>query len=304
VQNYPRGAATQHTRTPPVIPTRGAYLGAWVEPHNYTAQGRVTAVHALESQLGRRLDIVHTYRRTSQRFPTVADTRAAADGSYLLLSLALGDARNVVAGRVDRQWHARAVAIRRFGSPVFVEPQWEFDRPNLRNQVHGGRTYVAAWRHLHALFAAAGVRNVAWVWCPTAEGFAHGRALAYYPGNRQVDWLCVDAYPGSQAIPLSTLIAPFLRWAHGRHKPVMIGEFGVPRSVPPYGRAHWLDAAARTMRRAHVRAAVYFDSTVNPDLSGTAAQDFRVDTDPQTFAAFRRMARSAYFDPQQLAASS
>jgi hypothetical protein len=41
------------------------------------------------------------------------------------------------------------------------------------------------------------VQNAAWVWCPTANGFADGQAAAFYPGNNEVDWICADAYPAA-----------------------------------------------------------------------------------------------------------
>jgi len=304
VKSFPRGAASRLELTPPPVPTTGAYLGAWVQPHAYTPAGRQLAVHTLEAQMGRRLDIVHTYRTVAQPFPGAADVAAAKSGSFLLLSLALDDARRVAAGIEDDFWRARALAIRNFGAPVFVEPQWEFDRPNLHDRMHSAADYIAAWRHLRALFAQVGTPNVAWVWCPTADGFVNGRAPAYFPGADQVDWLCVDAYPVQRPTPLGVLIRPFVQWAAQWGLPTMIGEFGIPRSIPPVGRATWLAAAARAMQRAGIRAAVYYDSSADPRGLSSAAQDYRLATDARTLAAFRRVARSPYFDPQHLAASA
>ena len=52
--------------------------------------------------------------------------------------------------------------------------------------------------------------NVSWVWCPTVGGFASGEAPAYYPGDDEVDWTCVDVYAGSVLRPMSELLDPFL----------------------------------------------------------------------------------------------
>jgi len=303
VKGFPRGAANRLELTPPPVPRTGAYLGAWVQPHVYTPAGRQLAVHTLEAQLGRRLDIVHTYRTITQPFPGAADVSAAKGGSFLLLSLALDDARRVASGAEDNFWRTRALAIRNFAAPVFVEPQWEFDRPNLHDRMHSAADYVAAWRHLRTLFDEIGTPNVAWVWCPTADGFATGRAQAYFPGADQVDWLCVDAYPVHRPTPLGVLIKPFVQWAAGLELPTMVGEFGIPRSVAPAARATWLLAAARAMQRAGIRAAVYYDSSADALGFSSAAQDYRLATDARTLGAFRRVAHSPYFDPQRLVAS-
>ena len=142
------------------------------------------------------------------------------------------------------------------------------DRPNLRSQVHSGAEYVAAWDHIRAIFAQVGVDNAAWVWCPTATGFADGQAAAFYPGNSEVDWICADAYPayGSTASFASTVTA-FLGWASHYAKPVMIGEFGVPESDGAGQRAQWLRAAGRVvLADRQIKALLYFDA--NPAGQG------------------------------------
>ena len=69
-----------------------------------------------------------------------------------------------------------------------------------------GRDFVAAWDHIRAIFAAVGVKNAAWVWCPTANGFnPDGRAAAFYPGDNKVDWICADAYPSHRSVSTSPL---------------------------------------------------------------------------------------------------
>ena len=119
------------------------------------------------------------------------------------------------------------------------------DRPNLRAVVGTPAEFIAAWKHVRAIFAQQHVRNVAWVWCPTAKGFVPGgNAAAYYPGNDEVDWVCADAYPGFGPYrSFADTVQPFLSWASHHPKPVMIGEYGVPgelraaatRTVAPRG---------------------------------------------------------------------
>ncbi|HET9517646.1 MAG TPA: endoglucanase, partial [Actinoplanes sp.] len=54
-------------------PGDGAYLGAWIKPVELTHPGRVAAVGVVEQDLGRRLDIINTYRRFEQPVGTKSD---------------------------------------------------------------------------------------------------------------------------------------------------------------------------------------------------------------------------------------
>jgi hypothetical protein len=279
-----------------VAPTGGAYLGAWVRPVPGTQAGRVASVTTLQGQLGRSLDIVHTYRKWADPAVTESDRQFAAGGAILLYSWAGTDTRAIAAGRYDAQVRARAAAIRALGTPVLLEWRWEMDRPNLAGEVGGPAGYVAAWKHLRALFVAAGATNASWVWCPTADGFAGGGdAASYYPGDSEVDWLCADAYPGRQHRSFAAVVTPFLRWAAGHAKPVLIGEYGAPDSWGSAARADWLRAATATIK-AHpqIRAACYYDSDPVRDHP---VEDYALEDDPAALSAFTAMARDPYFNP-------
>lgn len=300
VQHLPKGAAatTSAQGRPPVVPTSGAYFGAWVQPVHYLQPDRIAAVTELEAQLGRRLDIVHTYRTIDEAFPTASDLAAARSGSYLLFSWAMADTDAIAQGRYDGQIRQLAEAVRQFRAPMFMEPRWEMDRPNLASVVHSPTSFIAAWNHVHAIFDQVGTPNASWVWCPTATGFADGRAPAYYPGDGVVDWVCIDAYPGASQLSFSRVVTPFLDWAHQHPKPAMIGEFGVPRSFSPDDRAAWLAGAEATTRAdPQVKAVVYFDSGIQ---SAPAPLDFWLASDAETLGRYRQWARLPYFDVQHL----
>jgi hypothetical protein len=277
-------------------PDRGAYLGAWVRPVPGTQAGRVASVAALQQQLGRPLDIVHTYRKWTDPAVTDSDRRFAGGGAILLYSWAGTDTRDIVSGRYDAQVRARAAAIRALGRPVLLEWRWEMDRPNLAGEVGTATEYVAAWTHLRALFAAVGATNASWVWCPTADGFGPGGdAATFYPGDAQVDWLCADAYPGPHRRSFAAVVGPFLDWAAGHAKPVVIGEYGAPDSWGSTARAGWLRAATATIK-AHpqIRAACYYDSDPVRDRP---VENYALEDDPAALDAFTAMARDPYFNP-------
>jgi hypothetical protein len=262
----------------------------------FTQANEILAVQQLQNQLGRKLAIVHTYLKWQAPFPTRSDLTFLNQGSMLLISWAGTDTSQIASGADDSWIRTRARQIKALGQPVFLEWRWEMDRANLRSQVHSGAEYVAAWDHIRAIFAAVGVHNAAWVWCPTANGFSDGRAAAFYPGNNEVDWICADAYPayGSTASFASTVTA-FLGWASHYDKPVMIGEFGVPESDGASQRARWLRAAQRVVvADRQVKALLYFDA--NPTGQGPQGS-YSLAGDAAALSAFRAIAAQPYFNP-------
>lgn len=291
------------SRYAPGIPARGAYFGAWVRPQSFSQAGQIEAIDTLQSQIGRRLDIVHTYLTWQAAFPTVSDLTALRQGSTLLVSWTGDDSRTVRSGADDSIIRARADAIKATGKPIFLEWRWEMDRPNLSGTVGSPADFIAAWKHVRAIFAQQHVNNVAWVWCPTAKGFqAGGNAAAYYPGDAEVDWICADAYPPPGPYQsFSDTVQPFLSWASQHRKPIMIGEFGVPQSYLPQQRAQWLSAAAQTARDdPQIKALVYFDSNA---VGSVPADAFALGADSAALQAFRVIADSRYFNPGDLKAA-
>jgi Glycosyl hydrolase family 26 len=291
----PRISSTVNPATAPTPPAQGAYLGAWVGPDVFTQANEIAAVDSLQSELGHKLSIVHTYLKWQAKFPTPSDMAFVRQGSTLLISWAGTDTEQIISGADDSWIRTRAGQIKALGKPVFLEWRWEMDRPNLRSEEHSGADYVAAWDHIRAIFSAAGVTNAAWVWCPTAMGFSDGQAAAFYPGDNEVDWICADAYPqyGSNASFAAT-VNPFLSWASHHGKPVMIGEFGVPESYGAQQRAHWLRAAQQVVvADRQIKALLYFDA--NPAGQGPAGSYALGVT--EALSAFRAIAEQPYFNP-------
>src|SRR6266851_1531455 len=169
----PQVSTTVNPAEAPTPPAQGAYLGAWVGPVGSQAFNQayeINAVYSLQRQLGRKLSIIHTYLKWQAPFPTPSDTAFLNQGSMLLISWAGTDTKQIISGAADGWLRTRARQIKALGKPVFLEWRWEMDRPNLRTQMHSGADFVKAWDHIRAIFAAAGVHNAAWVWCPTAKG--------------------------------------------------------------------------------------------------------------------------------------
>jgi hypothetical protein len=294
-------AAHPPVNPPPVprheslVPASGAYLGAYVQPAADTDQGEIVAFRAFEHQLGHPLQVVHVYHRWGSAFPTLADKYFVDQGKVLLLTW--GGAPNtkaIIAGRDNAMIRARARALKALGHPILLEFRHEMDRPNLQWTIHGPADFIAAWDHIRAIFSAVGATNVSWVWCPTGYGFQVGRAQAFYPGNSEVNWVCADVYASSPAQSLSQAAKPFLRWAAGHRKPVIIGEFAA--GGDPRGWVSWLAAAGRLARSdPQIKAMVYFDA------NGTDSNGYRfhywLGSHPAALAAFGRLLAQRYFRP-------
>jgi hypothetical protein len=280
---------------PFAAPRVGAYVGAWIKPEELTHVGRLAAVDSLESDLGRRLKIVNTYRRFEQMAGTSSDKEFLAQGSTLMISWATGDNRSILDGEHDDLIRKQADAVRDLGVPVLLRMRWEMDRPNLRATMWSGADYIAAWKYVRAIFRQQGADNVSWVWCPTAEGFQRGEAAAFYPGDDQVDWNCVDVYAGEDFQPIGQLMKPFLEFAAQHPKPIIIGEFGVAKAWGSAARAAWLKDAERTFKaNRQIKAIAYFES--DPEGNPPKKQ-FQLTGDKAAFKAFKSVVKDPYFNP-------
>ncbi len=322
----PKITTTARPGVAPVPPERGAYFGAWLPPVQEGAEpgpsgtpspsGRPTdkdaakpgmaLVTSFEQRLGRRLDIVQSFHSWKSEFPDDADRAVLDSDRQLLVTWAGADTKEIISGRHDAVLRARARAVKAAGKPVFLRWMRDMDTSSqLEKRIHSAADYVAAWKHVRAIFQMERVANVAWVWCPTAGGFGSRNAPSFYPGDDQVDWICADAQPGGgyDYRDLSETVNLFLEWARQRPKPIMVAEFGVPQS---YGvrRAEWLRKAAKVLQNPQVKAVLYFNSEEQAQEPRDRRRNYRVDGDRQAESALREFATNPYFNPRNLPVTS
>jgi len=130
--------------------------------------------------------------------------------------------------------------------------------------------YVAAWRHVHDIFAAAGATNATWVWCPFVEGGdSPVRLSSLYPGDAYVDWTGLDGYNWGTNPAGPSGWSSFDQLFAGSYdaitasvapsKPMMIAEVG--SSENGGDKAAWIrDALAQIPANyPQVRAMLWFD---------------------------------------------
>lgn len=243
--------------------------------------------------------IYNQYTHPNGSVSPTLDNAASMPGTTPMVSwnLPLADG-SVAAGNRDAYLRAQADAVKQFGKPVFVRPDWEmnttaypqWNAPNVQPSA-----YVAAWQHVHDVFQSEGVTNAAFVWCPnTWRGPDHTAVSAWYPGDAYVDWVGIDGYP--QSAPTNYLLNgpdglnDLTSFAAGHGKPVMLAEWAPqlpqPDSAAPVDLV--LDWAAA--HPATVKALVYFDFVVG-------RKDFQLIDHALGAAELRRRTQ---FDPKYL----
>src|SRR6266487_4384866 len=279
-----------------LVPAHGALFGAWAEPiggDNYVAYE--AAVLALERQIGRKLAVNQLYDPWSRPLPLIVARWDLSHGRIPMISWAGYHTNLIAAGVFDGDIRARARALRALHGPVMLRWFAEMDGRNDRPLVSSPGSFIAAWRHVHNIFASVGATNVTWIWCPNAGHFAGGVSQRYYPGARYVDWICADGYnwaPRRQGAPwksVASIFTTFYRWGIRMGKPLMIGEFGVLERAPGE-KAAWFRQTDRQLRALFpaIRAVIYFNS----DHQG---YDWRVTTSQSALSGFRTFADDAYF---------
>jgi hypothetical protein len=287
----------------PVPAQTDIYLGVYA-PNSQPNRYDTTEVKALEARVGRRFAIDQHYYYWTDPFPTDLEPTDRAAGrlsmvSWLPNDIALTD---ITSGRYDELLRTRADAMKAFGGPILLrfghEPNgdwYTWSEHYQRGPAIAGNTaasYVAAWRHVHDVFAKAGADNVSWVWSVNFRDFPAGNSAdSYYPGDDVVDWVGIDAYNEGDVTPATswTGIGPLIAPLYGRYahrKPIMLTEVG---SVEQGGdKAAWVAGLAAELPRRYpdVKAVVWFNKA-----------EFRVDSSPAALAAFKRLATAEAFRP-------
>jgi beta-mannanase len=274
-----------------------ALFGAWVKGDSTSAASQQAATSQLEAAIGRKLAIGHSFVPWGQRLGTVPASNLAAGRTPLISFGNGGDVGLVATGRYDRYLRSLASDVAALGRPVLLRYAWKADGLTRRATGRSGFAFVAAWRHVHDVFAAKGVSG-SWVWSPDAAVFAGalGGPNRYWPGDGYVDWIGASGFNagacngGSGWTDFATIFKAFYAWGSARAKPLIVSETGTVEDAanPARKRAWYLDAAsALSLSMPKVRAVVYYDE------GGRC--DWRPETSAQSMDGFVRLARDPFF---------
>jgi hypothetical protein len=238
--------------------------------------------------------------------------RSLARGELELIDMnsAAVPLRDIAAGRYDSSIWTWAAQAKAWGHPLFLRWDWEmngswFAWGATPQNANTPADYVAAWRHVHDVFEAAGATNVTWVWSPNVEFPGSVRLASLYPGNAYVDWTAMDGYDRSGnatstfASIFAATYAELLRLAPT--KPIMIAE--VAASEAAGSKASWIRDALSVqlpLRFPSVRAVVWFNWRIS---EGGAWQDWPIESSASARQAFAAAIASPYYLPGGTAAS-
>jgi Glycosyl hydrolase family 26 len=143
-----------------------------------------------------------------------------------------------------------------------------------------GATFIAAWRHIWALFQQEGVRNVTWLWDPNVIYNGSAPLSAWYPGDGYVDWVGLDGYFAFPTDTFESLFGPSVKALRAvTAKPLLIAESGVTGAAGA-GQLASLFAGASM---AGALGVVYFDQAQSGDPEH---QDWRLEDNQANLNAF------------------
>jgi hypothetical protein len=158
----------------------------------------------------------------------------------------------IASGTADSYLTSMAVAMKAFAHPIFLlfdeemNGSWYPYSPGVNGNT--AASFVAAWRHIHDIFAQVGATNVTWVWCPNVDAGTLTPMSQLYPGDGYVDWTGLNGYNwgGTQWQSFSSVFSgsynALLQIAPS--KPIMIGEFASEENGG--SKAAWITDALGT----------------------------------------------------------
>jgi beta-mannanase len=153
--------------------------------------------------------------------------------------------------------------------------------------------YKRAWSYIYSVRRDLKADNVKLAWCPNNTSLPEeswNKASQYYPGDEYVDWVGMDGY----------------NWGYGRwtdfdavfgdiyreltaltQKPLMIGEFA---SAEQGGsKAEWIKDAFSAIKSKYPGVKLFCWFNINKE------RDWRINSSPESEAAFRRSIGDGYF---------
>ena len=274
----------------PFVPGKalfGSYLG--LDGMEYA-----DALALRKKQLGRQQRVVHLFYAWRDDLPS--QVPYLPKGSVPMVSWRGTKHETILSGEADEYIAASARRLRDLDKPVLLRWGWEMNGDwyawgGAKNG-NNAEGYAECYRRLWKIFDEEGADKVSWVWSPNwnnAPQEAWNRMEAYYPGDKYVDWVGVSGYNLHKEDP-ATLFDPVYQ-KYSPKKPLMITEIG---SVDRGGttKADWItEFAAYVEQRPAIGGVIWFDTDTHPSWP----ERWRIDTDPQSTAAYKAMVTSPRF---------
>jgi hypothetical protein len=224
-------------------PTSGKFLGIQADG----APDSLAPLASFAANTGRKPDLVGQYVAWGNPFDTSAVSKAWGYGAlYYMAWEPFGTSvQSIAGGHSDGYITQFAQAVRALNLPVALSFGHEMNGswyPWGTSQATP-RQFVAAWRHIHDLFARAGASNVIWVWNPNIiNPMPQVRLGPYWPGPSYVDWVGVTGYFATTGPhTYATLYQPTMQEIRRfTAKPFIIAETAIETGPAEVASAHQL----------------------------------------------------------------
>ena len=267
----------------------------------------LSGLRALTAQLGQAPGQVTWYAAwaTAPDFPAAAAADIAATGAVPEVTWEPWDPAagtyqpayalsRIAAGAYDGYVRRWAQQVRSYGKPVVIRFAHEMngDWYPWAEQANGNRPgdYVAAWRRVVGVFAAAKATNVTWSWAPNVPYAGSTPLSGLYPGDAYVGRVGLDGYnwstlqAGSSWQSFGEVFgAGIAQLTSLTSKPVYVSETGCPETGGD--KAAWIrDMWSWLASHPEVRGVTWF--------SFDKEADWRIDSSDASLQAYATGARS------------
>ncbi len=264
--------------------TPGSYLGVY----SPTAPSSYAGVTSFTSATGVRPRLVVYYSGWPEPFKTDFATAAAKHGAVPMVQIDPTDVSltAIASGQYDRYLDAYATAVRSYHHPVILSFGHEMNAPwySWGYQHTSPAAFVAAWRHIVALFRRLGAGNVTWLWTVNVIQSQDGRTLrpaAWWPGSSYVTWVGVDGYYLKPSWQFTAIFGPtIVALRELTRDPILIAETSATHAAGQQDKVTNLFAGVHAYG---LLGFVWFNAVTS--------HDYRI-ADPGAIAAFRREARA------------
>ena len=192
---------------------------------------------------------------------------------------------SIASGRYDEYLRTYASAVKAFGNRMILSfghemngswYSWGYRRTSPA-------VFVAAWRHVVAVFRATGAKNVTWLWTVNVINKRNGipSPAPWWPGSSYVNWVGIDGYYYKSSWKFAPLFGPTIKVLRALTlDPIIIAETSAANAANQPAKIADLFAGIRAYG---LLGFVWFNANHN--------QIWRLSS-PAAIAAFRRGAKT------------
>ncbi|MFZ7088248.1 glycosyl hydrolase family 18 protein [Curtobacterium sp. RRHDQ10] len=270
------------TRSDAITNARGLQLGMYYGDQSLAATdaalGTTPAIHLT----------YHDWKSDWSHDPVLAADAGRGQTSLVNWEPFGADFHDIVRGRYDALITKQAKGAATLRRPVMLDFAAEMNEEEGWGG-HDPALYVAAWRHVHDLFAAEAGGAVQWVWAPNnTDSDGAPAAIEYYPGSAYVDWTGIDGYNWGTSDPdfdwqsFASVFGDMYGVLHRLGKPIIIGE--TASAEQGGSKAGWIASILPTLAKQFpdVKALVWFDIQKE--------RDWRIHSSSSAFSAVKKLA--------------